>query len=343
MAGMGGAAFERGASANNSGRRRAISSAMDAMDGTGAAEAADSLRLDSGLASTVGGGAAPTSNFFSGPAGAETLAGDLAGRRDFRGATDLVLATGAFAAGLTASDGAGAGLGTATAGSATDFETAADGRTTGVEGGGGVGKLTAPGALGRTTLVAAFFAAVFGVTGAGNTLGVLATAAAAFFVGRATTAGAGAGGTTFRTTLPTDAFANGGSDAGRGSFETDFGPGGAAVLAVGAGTAGAAIGLAETLGFALAVAWGTGLAVGRGAERDAAGVAKGAWGFRAKDGSGAGGDGRFRDFGVMRRNPTDGGGMLPSARSLRRGRRACNRFPGPGWGFGLACPPGPDY
>ncbi len=324
MAGMGGAAFERGASANNSGRRRAISSAMD---GLGAAEAADSLRLNSRFAGTVGGGAGSTSNFFSGPVGAETLAGDLADGRDFRGATDLGLV-----AGLTGTAVAGSGLGTATAGSATDFETPADGRTTGVEGGVGVGKLTEPGALGRTNLAAAFFAAVFGATGAGNTLGGLATAAAGFFTGRATTAGAGAGWATFRTTLPTDAFANGGSDAGRGSFETDFGPGGAGVLAVGAGTAGAAIGLAGTLGFALALAWvagaasGTGLGAGRGAERDAAGAAKGAWGFRAKGGSGAGGDGRFRDFGVMRRNPTDGGGCC-------RRRGACGAAGAPATGF----------
>lgn len=192
MAGMGGAAFERGASANNSGKRRAISSTMD---GVGATEAVGSLRLNSGFAGTAGVGADPTSNFFGGPARAETLAGDLAGGRDFRGATDLVLVTGAFATGLTATKGAGSGLGSATAGATTGFDTPADGRTTGAGGVGG--KLTAAGVLGRITLAAAFFAGVFGAPGAGNPLAVFATATTDFFTGRATATGAGAGGATF--------------------------------------------------------------------------------------------------------------------------------------------------
>jgi hypothetical protein len=186
-----------------------------------------------------------------------------------------------------------------------------------------------------TTLAGAFFATGLGINGAGGAGAILETlvGAAAFLTGAAATAEAGTDWATAEIPLaatgfdlPTVGAFGAGFGVATGNWAAGtFGDG--ATLGLGGALAVACV--ATLAGFT--AAWGTGL--GTGGET-LAGAAAGADGFRAKGGSGAGGDGCFRDFGVMGRNPTDGGGMLPTGEACGAAGGAATGFPGSVRGLG---------
>lgn len=308
------AVLDRGPSANNSGTRRISSSAMEVF--------ADGVATGSGTANSATGNglghfAGTSAGFGAAVVFATALAGDLAGGRDGFAA---FLALVGFGADRTRPAGTRAGLAGFTAITAGTWVglIGADFATT--EAGIGSGDWAAAFGFGAaTSLAGTFFATGLGITGAGGAGAILETlvGAAAFLNGAAATAGAGTDWATAETPLSATGFVLptvGALGAGFGAATGNF--------AAGTFGNGATLGWGGTLAVAcvdalagFTAAGGTGFDTGG---RTLAGVAAGACGFRAKGGSGAGGDGRFRDFGVMGRNPTDGGGSCRPAELAAR-------------------------